>query len=228
MWSWTRQSVAWYARAAEQSTYHADLARAMQPFINPAWTVADMGCGPGFLSLELAGMAARVEAFDTDPLAIRELERRTAARRIANVHPRFEDAMACTERFGCCVLCFFGQPGRMAASFLERAGRVLAVVNARDFRALVPGRGRLGLESDAETAGFLEGAGIPYRRVPLELEFGQPLDSFEEALAFAAHYGRDASPGEAERWLEARLVRLGDGSYYLPHAKKLALYAFPA
>ena len=104
----------------------------------------------------------------------------------------------------------------------------VAPSEGKSAEALVPGRGRLGLESDAETAGFLEGAGIPYRRVPLELEFGQPLDSFEEALAFAAHYGRDASPGEAERWLEARLVRLGDGSYYLPHAKKLALYAFPA
>ena len=40
--------------------------------------------------------------------------------------------------------------------------------------------------------------------------------------------GRNAAPGEAERWLKARLVRQDDGSYYLPHAKKLALYAFPA
>ena len=96
MWSWTRQSVAWYARAAEQSSYYADLARAMQPFINPDWALADMGCGLGFLSLELAGLAARIEAFDTDPLALRELERRVAARGIANIHPRLEDAMACT------------------------------------------------------------------------------------------------------------------------------------
>ncbi len=228
MWSWTRQSVAWYARAAERSGYHAELARAMRPFIDPAWTVADMGCGLGFLSLELAGMAARIEAFDTDPLALRELERRAAARGIRNVHPRLEDALAGTERFGCCVLCFFGQPGLHAASLLKRAGRVIAVVNARGFRALVPGRGRQGLESDAETAAFLEGAGIPYRRVPLELEFGQPLETIEEARAIAAHNGRGAATGEAERWLGARLVRQADGSYYLPHAKKLALYAFPA
>ena len=54
------------------------------------------------------------------------------------------------------------------------------------------------------------------------------LAAVAAALAFAAHYGRDAAPGEAERWLGARLVRQADGSYYLPHAKKLALYAFPA
>jgi len=228
MWSWTAQSIAWYARAAEQAGYHAALARAMRSFIDPSWTVADMGCGLGFLSLELAGMATRVEAFDTDPLCLRELGRRIAERGIANVNPRLEDALACMERFDCAVLCFFGRPGHRALSFLERAGRVIAVVNARNSRPLVPGRGRQGLESDAETSKLLNEAGIPYKRVSLDLEFGQPLDSREDALAFAAHYGMDASPGEAGRWLDARLVRRSDGSYYLPHAKKLALYAFPA
>ena len=87
-------------------------------------------------------------------------------------------------------------------------------------------------EADERELDFIAEEGFNFIRVPADYRFFVPDGDFtrprEEALAFASHYGREASAGEAERWLEARLVKLGDGRYYLPHAKKLALYAFPA
>ena len=56
MFTWTEQSLAWYARAAERSPFHRDLARACLACTDPqdVKDVAEFGCGPGFLALELA------------------------------------------------------------------------------------------------------------------------------------------------------------------------------
>ncbi len=57
-------------------------------YVKPGQTVADLGCGPGFHVFALAervGPTGRVYAVDSDPKAIRAVERKAAKRGASNV-----------------------------------------------------------------------------------------------------------------------------------------------
>ena len=54
MFVWSEQSRAWYIDAARYSSYHREQAAVCASFLHGLSTVAEFGCGPGFLAMELA------------------------------------------------------------------------------------------------------------------------------------------------------------------------------
>jgi ubiquinone/menaquinone biosynthesis C-methylase UbiE len=66
------------------------------PFVRRGQRVADVGCGPGFHTLELAGLVGpegRVYAVDPDEAAIRALERKADERGVRNIETHAASAV---------------------------------------------------------------------------------------------------------------------------------------
>ena len=116
--------------------------------IRPGSTVVDLGCGPGFTSLELAarvGPAGRVVAVDASERALAELGRRLERGGHRNVEARRSEVLEADLAgvrpdvvFARWLLCYLAEPGRLVervASWLPPGGR-FAAIDYWNYRAI--------------------------------------------------------------------------------------------
>ena len=82
---WSEQKIEWYQQAVAFFGFDRVLADAIAPYLPPEETVCDMGCGTGYLAMELARRGYRVTAVDDSELAIRYLEEEAARRGLPNI-----------------------------------------------------------------------------------------------------------------------------------------------
>ena len=97
----------------------------------PGATILDVGCGPGYATLDLAqlvGSAGRVVAVDRSERFIAHLEAERGRRRLAQVETRLEDVDSLSQApesvdyaFARWVLCFLPRPGEL----VERVAHAL-------------------------------------------------------------------------------------------------------
>lgn len=236
MWRWTEESLGWYVAAGRDGDYFPRLARAVEPWLLAGGHVGDLGCGPGFLSLELARLGHAVTAIDVDARVVAFLEEEVRRLGVAGVRAVAGDALSLGPGvlFDDVLLCLFGctagqvhdpatsGEGLLSAFLSHARHRVVAVVNTAPTRA--SGRGGRAVAGDMERA--LGAEGLPFERRDIVLEFGQPFAGADEARAFLAHYRAGEDRAYVDRCMAA-LVRRADGSLYLPHAKPLSLFAYP-
>ena len=81
MFVWSEQSRAWYIDAARYSSYHREQAAVCASFLHGLSTVAEFGCGPGFLAMELAMLGFATKGFDIDAGCIDFARRESTIRR---------------------------------------------------------------------------------------------------------------------------------------------------
>lgn len=234
MFTWTEQSLAWYARAAERSSFHRDLARACLACTDPqdVKDVAEFGCGPGFLALELARAShLRITGLDQDARCTVFAQRKLAPQ---CTHLSFEhrDVFALPEDrvWDVVLACSFGSAEDLCTHFVRHAKNcVLFLVRSRQEAPLVPSQRARKRTYAEDVEAFLRQRGISFAHVPLELEFGQPLTDREDARAFVRHYYSIACLDDehsVEAFLDARLVS-GKNGLYLPHKKHMVLFCLP-
>jgi ubiquinone/menaquinone biosynthesis C-methylase UbiE len=99
--------------------------------VAPGWKVLDLGCGPGLVTLDLAGMVGEegeIVALDESPRWIEHVEREIRERRLSNVRAvrtRIQDADLPSETFDLViarwVLSFLPEP----ANLVRRVSRAL-------------------------------------------------------------------------------------------------------
>ena len=70
MYSWTEKSVRWYAEAVKYTGFDKELSEHILSFLPNDETVCDLGCGIGYLALELARRGYDVTAVDHDAVAL--------------------------------------------------------------------------------------------------------------------------------------------------------------
>lgn len=235
MFTWTEQSRRWYAQAALRTDYHRRQAEAcvallgdVFPKDSPAGaSFAEWGCGPGFLTLALSGLGLDVTGLDTDGecLAIGREEAR-----LRGLSCRFEEAdclaLPRERKWDVVVACHFADLAEDLETFRVHARRAILFFAPRQGeKPLVPGRPYRRRQRFADhVEADLRARGVPFESRDLTLEFGQPFADRDEAGAFLAHYSRgEIGADEMEVQLE-RLRVLEDGTLYLPHAKRLALF----
>ncbi|MCC8029730.1 MAG: class I SAM-dependent methyltransferase [Lachnospiraceae bacterium] len=228
MFTWSDESIRWYQNASEWTGYHALLAREVSEFLEPGFTVCDVGCGPGCLAVELAASVHRVAAVDVDERVLRCIRQKTAERKIGNV----ETVLCDYEKLppNCCdvaVACSFGVMEKNALSFMRLARKRLIVIKRKDPVTeddLTPDffNCKYKRYDDEE---FLDSYQISYRLYTFDGDFGQPLHDREEALRFLEHYGPDGEelPEKPEKFLkDYEISEPGcEYKYYIPNKKEV-------
>lgn len=224
---WTPQTLRWYLRASAYGTYHDETARCLAPFLQEG-SVCDLGCGPGRLSLSLLRYLPRITALDRDRAALECLERDGAA--FPGLTVVEADAMRLEPDmvWDHLILSFFGRitVGEHLDYFLSHCRRqLITIVSAAPLSSFSStGMSARQKEYAPQVAEFLTRRGCSYQFLPMRLEFGQPLDTMEEAQAFVRRYSPPGQPQLQPADLAARLAALPDGRWYLPHQKELGIF----
>ena len=230
---WTPDIVRFMADAAERGTYFRELARLAEGLVPRGGRVLDAGCGMGQLSLELAGWAGRVDAVDRSPEAVSYLEGRARALGAENVKPACADMFALArppqgERpFDLAVFCLSASfADAYAASARVGAARVLVV---NKIHAESPGT-RPVVGSLAQGLARARELDPRCRAAELELDFGQPLRSLEDAVRYFGLFRTHTYPwGVTEAQVERLLTPTDDPEFpwWLPVRRRLAAYWCP-
>jgi len=243
---WTPDKINNYKQASEYTSFHKKLSVLAEPYLDRAWTLADVGCGPGLLSLWLAPMVASIDAIDNDSAAIDDLKTRldnvilTDRVTADKIRPRLasiEDLEG--DSWDVLTLCFFGVGEEILDNVLPLAKR----------RALIYMHGRADTEgplasmddgnkfSVSDMENYLARNDLAYKKSVMEMQFGQPFRGIEDIHKFLMEYESSLEPNEAgtepdncaERRVtdvEERIVQTNryDYPYYLPKSISVALF----
>ena len=226
MYRWTPETVQYMKDASEYGSYHRELAARITPYLTQESRVCDAGCGLGYLTMALAPFVKQVTAVDISAEALRILEEQ----KLPNVTVRCGDIAALSPEvpYDAMVFCFFGSVEEvLALAAAQCRGDVFVIT--RDYEEHRFSRGRIPKSKEhglSHCREVLRERNISFDEETLELEFGQPFRSREDAWRFFERYSRD---GVSETMLQERLVTgRGDFPRYLPQRRKLGWLHFSA
>ena len=224
MYPWTEERIVWYQRAVAFTGFDRALADLAIGAPKPGEEVCDLGCGTGYLALELARRGCRVTAVDRAGVCLDYLRAETARRGLADrltvVEADWHDLPPGTA-WDTVVMAFAGKPDEELGGYLALCRRRLVLVTKTSAQSHVRGPGEPPLfrrNADALEAA-LRARGLSFARRDAVLDFGQPLRSREEAEAYLAVYGGPESA-------LTRLTETGDPEFplCLPNEKRLAVF----
>lgn len=226
--SWNEEKIGWFLDAGRYGSFHRELAQALQPWLSPQETFCDLGCGLGFIDLQLAPRLAHVTAVDAEPAVIASLAARAGEAGLTNLTARCADADALKEAFDIVFMSFYGSRSGEMERFLSRARkRMIRVVNIENKGNLYPEKYRWTKKNLAADVGReLDEAGRPYQLLRRTFEFGQPLRSREAGLAYLRDLAPQAPDDELLAFLDEEALPTGreDFPLYLPNAKEIGIF----
>ena len=229
MFQWTDQSMDWYEQAALHCDFHRQLARLIQPCLSGCDTIADLGCGLGYLSMELAQNCQQMICLDVSEPALERLAQNCLRRGIRNLKTTRGDwtLWQPQPRPDAVVLSFCNGMGQRLPILARLARKVIISVmpasdeenDSYDLNRYLPKRDRYrGRENHKTVLPVLRSLGISWEEIPFSLPFGQWLGNEEEVKAFLYYYFHFQPQGQQlEEYLGSHQQGTG---YYLPNIKK--------
>jgi hypothetical protein len=208
-----------FRQASEFTKFHKKLSVFIKPYLNPKWTMADIGCGLALLDFELADSVLSITAIDKDASALAEVDKHIDEELAANknealkIETMLKDAHELgDEQWDVVLMSFFGAFGEERDDLLSLARhRGIIITHARDQRGRydpIPTPGTEGSSADKLEA-HLKKRGYSYRKSVVDMQLGQPFKTIEDIHEFLDDYnmdkslldltgGTDAAPGTAE------------------------------
>ena len=229
---WEQDMVRFMRDASEYGTYNRELVKRIAPYLNKEMHICDAGCGLGYLSLELAPYVATVTGVERHPDAAAVLAENSRALGCDNVISRCGSiAEAAPETpYDAMVFCFFGGIEEiLEVSKAQCRGRVFIITRNYTNHRFSVGAHKTGSYGRRTSRELLEKLNIPFEDTTLELEFGQPFRSFEDARRFYETYSKDADKAViTDEFLREKLVALDHEKFcwYMPHRRELAILTF--
>ena len=223
MFLWTAGKIELLRQAGEHTAFYRTLAAAAAPYLSSADHVADIGCGLGYLSRELSNYVNHVTAIESDDAALDVLRQNCPP----NVTPLCANAFTYVpeEPFDAMVFCFFSHISDAAEIAVKRCRKQILV-----FTKNYPEHRFSAGHHPIEGHGFpsfctwLEETGIPYESDSLEVEFGQPFRSLEQARRFYEFYRQDGDDSLfTDEFLLHKLISTDDPDFplCLPHLRQV-------
>lgn len=227
MKQWRPEMIRFMRDASEHTAYNRELSKHIASRLAPESHICDAGCGLGYLSLELAAHAGLVTAVDLNPDALQVLRQNCNRRGIRNIRTLCGDigAQPPQTAYDAMVFCFFGSIGEILTIARQQCrGEVFVIMrnypNHRFSAGIHPHK-----QNDyAHFCQVLSHNGIPFDGQELDLEFGQPLRSLEDARLFYETYTNDSDSSLiTDEFLRNQLHQTGlvEFPYYLPHTRKV-------
>lgn len=174
---WTAQSIEWFVRASEASSYHRELSDKIANLLFPCKSVLELGCGLGYEAELLHKKGFDVTALDSNEDVIRLARKRSGLDIFhcedANQTNGIADALLCIN-YG--HLCDIDE----LLDLLSHASMRLIYVLSRH-----NGHGTDTREDRTEKIRkLMKESSFDFSESSLSLDFDQPLASMEEAKAF--------------------------------------------
>lgn len=229
---WEKDMVRFMRDASEYGNYNQVLAKMLAPELGAHVHVCDAGCGLGYLSLALAPYAGRVTGVERNPDAAAVLEENCKRYGITNVVSRCGPIETlCPETpYDAMVFCFFGGIDEILTLAKQQCrGKVFIITRNYTTHRFSVGSHKTGTYGYRTSHDTLTELGIPFTETTMDLEFGQPFRSFEDARRFFETYSKDADKTViTDEFLRNKLVENPEGPfpYYMPHRRQLALLTF--
>lgn len=225
-YQWGSERVRFMMDACEYGEYHHQLAQLLAPYLEGAAHVCDVGCGLGYLSLELAKVVPYVTAVEVDEEAISVLRENCTMRGIDNIHVLCSDAFSLDKsyQFDHMIFCVFGTVEEVLSIGEKHCtGDILLITrNEKHHRFSHEKEALRDRKYSFENKCYeLRKRGIPFESEEFTLEFGQPLRSLEDAAAFYALYSKKGNLTQEELLERLEKTNRQDFPYYLPKKSNL-------
>ena len=231
---WTEDKIRWYGDA---SVYHGNdrtqkIAAALLAELPDRPRVCDVGCGVGFLSLELAKGAREVLSLELNENALAALQNEIKKRSVVNITPLqadFDTQAPVGEPFDGMVLCMFGgmfEYVAVAERWLSKEGKTFFITGTSKRRCFSANGVASSNDSLDDMRRYLADNGFKWSESIIPTSFGQPLTSVEEARRFMRAYDKLSTDDEIARDLEKRLFETGEREFplYLPADKEYIMF----
>ncbi|HHU22021.1 MAG TPA: methyltransferase [Clostridiales bacterium] len=221
--TWSEKTINWYAAAVAFTGFGQKLADVLTNFLPKNETVCDMGCGIGYLALELASRGYRVTAIDKDTRAIGWLRNELQRRGISLLEVVERDWLSLRDRplWDNIVMVSAGRRSDKDLFFRSLCRKRLIIIDRTNLDSHV--------RSDGGTSVWC--LNLPTERgehltLTFSLEFGQPLKSVEDARDYISTFGG----AETLEDTLSTLINTGNADYpfYLPYRKNLELIIKPS
>ena len=228
MLTWNEETVRYLRDASEWGDYYARLASWIRPHLHQTDHLCDVGCGLGYLSLELSNYVNLISAIDESGFPLKVL--REKAKNRGNIRIINDNIFSFTDDaiYDAMLFSFFGKMEDIARIAKTRCSGTVFVLkrNYVNHRFSV-GICTAGNDSFANAVNWLRKKDVPFVSDTLSLEMGQPLHSFADARRFFSIY--DQSDGEiTDSFLRSRLIETGrdDFPLYLPQERHVGCLRF--
>lgn len=229
--TWNQDTIRWLCDASAYTAFHARLAEKLRPGITPGGTLVDLGCGIGQIDSMLAGAVKQITCVDRAKEPLEFLQRRAIQGGVYNLETLQADSHTLTGLWDDALTLFHGAGEGLVTRFLPLCrNRLTAVVRSGETSPFGPAQWRMPHQDlAAQTQQALEALGAVFSQEAGELEYGQPLNSREEAAAFV-RAGCPNIPAQAlEEFLDGHLEELDASQwrFYLPNRKKFTIFTLP-
>lgn len=234
MYRWKPEMIRFMQNASEYGIYHKQLASIIAEQIPQSSTVCDVGCGLGYLSIELSKLVKQVTAIDINKDVIDILNVNKDNGRIQNMTAVCADihSFVPQEKFDAMVFCFFGKTDEVF-EIVKAKCRGKAFVISRSwgehrFSVTPQSADKLTAQKVCEV---LKEKKIPFKAESFSAQMGQPFESREDAVLFFNTYNKDKNVESVTfDSISDRLVPVNYGKfrYYLPLIKEMCVVSFNA
>ena len=226
MFRWTDDSIELWKRAERYTDHYRKLADRLKEIIGSDELVYDMGCGLGFVDLELAPYVKEIKGFDIEQRVLNELVDNAKNKGITNISICNTDwTKEADESCDTLMACSFGNVVECLDDFLRIAKNQVVLVKrhkAKPSKKYVAGVKAFSAQATEE---YLKDRGIEFSEIVFESEFGQPLKSYDEALWFTEFHGMNRGL-PVDEFLKENLESGEEYGYeyYLPNKKDMVIF----
>ncbi len=228
MFRWTEESIRWWQRAKAYTNHYKEMAQLVLPYIQKEDTLYDIGCGLGYIDLELVPYVKQIKCFDIEEKVLRELKKEIENQNIANLSVSSENWLRLPNQSCDSLLaCSFGSMEEYLEEFLRIAKKQVLILKRNRSKFSQENCKGKPLYSVAGCERYLKENKIPFQKVSVYSDFGQPLESLEEAEDFVLFHRINGNEPIKE-YLEQHLEPGRYGyPYYLSNRKEMSLFVIP-
>ena len=225
LFEWNTETIRWYLDAEAYSGFFRKIAEAVTPGLKGYKTLCDLGCGLGLFDFEVAAHFETIECIDINEAALQSIRERAARQGLTNMTTRLDDCSRLTGAWDAAFMSFFGS--RDLDRFLPLCKKLIAVVSETSESALFPMKQRRYKKNTVdETMKHLDDKHVGYRLTHLQLEFGQPFASLDDARRCVRCYVPALTDAEIDDYLKNKLKETHGEAWplYLPRVKSVGIF----